>query len=107
MSAIHLNSLIVTLLCRVVSLTPLLPTLHNVASELLIALLNEISPDRVADSPLLGQLHANGVPLTEDNRRSFEQDDYLHQKSFTDDSTHGNDGSKPKQVSKPLASMSP
>lgn len=105
MSAIHLNSLIVTLLCRVVSLTPLLPTLHNVASELLIALLNEISPDRVADSPLLGQLHANGVPLTEDNRRSFEQDDYLHQKSFTDDSTHGNDGSKPKQVSKPLASM--
>lgn len=84
------------------------------ATELLIALLSEISPNQVGDSLLLGQMQ-HDEDLSVDNHSSFDYDDTettdRNHKHLPDDSYHGNDGgssairSKQVSVSKPLASM--
>jgi len=77
------------------------------ATELLVALLNEISADQGAI--LLPQMHGEDrAPIADYNRGSFESGDYDYQTPFGDDpyGTKGNqsDG-RPKQVSRPLATM--
>ncbi|KAL3796578.1 hypothetical protein HJC23_009709 [Cyclotella cryptica] len=77
------------------------------ATELLMALLSEISPEQLHGNLLLGQLPEEGEQAVVENyQNSFEQEN----KTFPDDSFHGKDGTplnvtKTKQVSKPLASM--
>lgn len=74
------------------------------ATELLIALLSEISPDQVGDSILLGQMH-NEIDQSQLKQGSFGNDDVdtpEKPQRLIDDSMHG---AKPASVSKPLASM--
>mmetsp|Transcript_17281 Transcript_17281/g.35060 ORF Transcript_17281/g.35060 Transcript_17281/m.35060 type:complete len:1797 (-) Transcript_17281:136-5526(-) len=79
-------------------------TVAEAATELLIALLSEISPDQVGDSILLGQMH-NEIDQSQLKQGSFDNDDVdtpEKTQRLIDDSMHG---AKPASVSKPLASM--
>lgn len=71
------------------------------ATELLVALLNEISADQMA----LPQIHGDdGSPIAGYND-SFDSGDYERKHSFGDESHPGTKATQSKQVSRPLASM--